>query len=211
MVREQIASRGIADEAVLNAMERVLRERFVLPGYEDRAYDDSPLPIGSGQTISQPFIVAQMSAALEIEPGDRVLEIGAGSGYGAAVLAEMGAEVYSIEVDAELAAQARRRLAELGYDNVRVIHADGTQGWREAAPYDAISVTAGGPHLPDALEEQLVPGGRLVIPLGPTAGAQTLVQLRHCEGGGFRERSLGLVRFVPLVSTHGTAPGRSGK
>lgn len=199
MVRDQIAARGIDDAAVLHAMERVPRERFVPDALAARAYDDAALPIENGQTISQPFIVAQMSAALEIEPGDRVLELGAGSGYGAAVLAEMGAEVYSLEVDGELAQRARQRLEALGYDKAHVLHADGTLGWPDAAPYDAISVTAGGPSIPAALEKQLGPGGRLVIPLGPAAGIQSLVQLRRDEHG-FSERDLGMVRFVPLVT-----------
>jgi len=198
MVYDQIELRGVADAAVLDAMRRVERHRFVPQDYLDQAYDDHPLPIGFGQTISQPYIVALMSRALGVEPGDKVLEIGTGSGYQAAVLAEMGVEVYTIEIVPELATLAAERLAELGYTHVAVLNADGYFGWEEHAPFDAIIVTAAPDHLPQPLASQLAEGGRLVIPIGPVGFTQTLWQFEK-ENGELQAVNLGGVRFVPFI------------
>src|SRR4051794_31487850 len=177
MVDRHIAARGIRDRWVLDAMRRVARETFIDPGFEEFAYEDSPLPIAEGQPISQPYIVALMIEAAEVKPGDRVLEIGAGSGYAAAVLARIPAEVYTVERHGALAQAAKRRLARLGYHNVEVRHGDGTLGWPEAAPFDAIIVTAGGPEIPEGLRTQLKVGGRLVIPIGSLHDEQRLVKV----------------------------------
>lgn len=203
MVERHLVARGVRDPAVLEAMGQVPREAFVAGQLAEFAYEDAPLPIDAGQTISQPYIVAVMTAALELEPRDRVLEIGTGSGYAAAVLSRVAAEVYTVERHQELADAAGRRLRHLGYDNVHVRHGDGTNGWAEHAPYDAIVVAAGGPDVPQALLDQLVPGGRLVIPIGPTPREQDLVRVRRRSDGTFARESLGGVRFVPLVGTHG--------
>ncbi|HVS03603.1 MAG TPA: protein-L-isoaspartate(D-aspartate) O-methyltransferase [Thermoanaerobaculia bacterium] len=203
MVSRQIAARGVRDERVLEAMRRVPREPFLRQELRDLAYEDSPLPIAEGQTISQPYMVALMTEALELGPDDRVLEIGTGSGYAAAVLAEVAAEVVTVERHRSLADEARRRLAGLGYDQIEVVHADGTLGWPERAPYDAIVVAAGGPDVPAALQRQLAIGGRLVIPVGPTRLLQTLVRLRRVGEKDFRHEDLGEVRFVPLVGEEG--------
>lgn len=197
-MRQDIAGRGLRDERVLDAMRSVPRHRFV-EDYSDRtAYEDHPLPIGEGQTISQPYMVALMAEAATLQPEDRVLEIGTGSGYGAAVLARLAREVWSIERIDTLAADAARRLAELGVTNVHVVHGDGTLGWPKAAPYDAIVVTAAsGEDVPPALLEQLAEGGRLVIPVGST-GRQSLLRIvRH--GDRYNEQDLGGVAFVPLL------------
>ena len=172
MVAEQIAARGLDDVLVLDAMRAVPREDFVPGDLAEFAYEDGPLPIGHAQTISQPYIVAVMTAAARVRPGDRVLEIGTGSGYGAAVLSKIAGEVYTVERIEALADSARDRLAALGYGNVHVRCDDGTLGWAEHAPYDAIVVTAGGPTVPRALLDQLKPGGRLVMPLGSEPRAQ---------------------------------------
>ena len=164
MVDIQIAARGVRDRRVLEAMRRVPREAFVEPGFEEFAYEDGPLPIGEGQTISQPYIVALMIEAAEVKPGDRVLEVGAGSGYAAAVMSQIADSVYAIERHPSLGEAARERFRKLGYDNIELRIGDGTQGWPEAAPFDAILVAAGGPEVPQALKEQLAIGGRLVIP-----------------------------------------------
>jgi protein-L-isoaspartate(D-aspartate) O-methyltransferase len=198
MVREQIELRGVDDPLVLEAMRRVERHRFVPEEFLDQAYDDHPLPIGYGQTISQPYIVALMSAALGVQPGDRVLEIGTGSGYQAAVLAEMGMQVYTIEIVPELAEAASARLQELGYSNVQVLNADGYFGWEEHAPYDAIIVTAAPDHLPQPLANQLAEGGRLIIPIGPAGLTQTLWQFEHVSGE-LQAVNLGPVVFVPFT------------
>jgi protein-L-isoaspartate(D-aspartate) O-methyltransferase len=164
MVADQIAPRGIADPSVLDAMRTVPRHKFVPDDMVEQAYEDHPLPIGYGQTISQPFIVALMTQTLEPKPGQRILEIGTGSGYQAAVLAELDVEVYTIEIIPELAEQATKRLEDLGYTNVHTLNADGYFGWEEFAPFDAVIVTAAPDHLPQPLANQLVEGGRLVIP-----------------------------------------------
>lgn len=204
MVRRDIASRGVRDPGVLEAMETVPRERFVPAELAEFAYEDHPLPIEVGQTISQPYIVALMAEAAEVGPTDRVLEVGAGSGYGAAVLSRVAAEVWTIERHEPLARGAEAVLADLGYDNVHVICGDGTLGYPEAAPFDAIVVTAGGPALPEALIEQLADGGRLVIPVGPESRGQELVRVRR-RGERFSEEDLGGVRFVPLIGEQGFA------
>lgn len=203
MVRTQIAARGIRDEAVLRAMNEVPREAFLPPELEEFAYRDSPLPIACGQTISQPYIVALMTAALELSPGDRVLEVGTGSGYAAAVLSRIAREVHTVERHEELAQLAARRLQDLGYDNVAVHHGDGTLGWAEAAPYDAIVVAAGGPAVPEALLDQLAIGGRLVIPIGEDRDLQTLVRVTRRADGTLEREDLGDVRFVPLIGVQG--------
>lgn len=206
MVERQIAARGIRDPAVLAAMRAVPREAFLPPELAEFAYQDSPLPIGADQTISQPYIVALMAEALDVGPGDQVLEIGAGSGYAAAVLAEIVGEVYTVERHAELAERARRVLAEQGYHNVHVRHGDGTRGWPEHAPYDAIVVAAGGPQVPPPLLEQLAVGGRLVIPVGETLRLQRLVRLTRISENEVRREELGEVRFVPLIGDEGWEP-----
>jgi protein-L-isoaspartate(D-aspartate) O-methyltransferase len=203
MVERQIAARGVRDPRVLEAMHQVPREVFVAPGFEEFAYEDSPLPIADGQTISQPYIVALMIAAAKVKPGDKVLEIGTGSGYGAAVLSRIAAKVYTIERHAALAETARQRFARLGYCNIEVRQADGTLGWPEAAPFDAIIVTAGGPEIPETLRQQLKVGGRLVIPIGVIAREQQLVKVVRDGETEFHEEELGAVRFVPLVGEHG--------
>ena len=201
MVERQLAARGIADGRVLAAMERVPREAFVPPELAEYAYDDSPLPIGEGQTISQPYIVALMAEAAHIGPGARVLEVGTGSGYAAAVLAQLAASVVSIERHAALAEKARAALMELGYGNVEVIEGDGSRGVPERAPYDAILVAAGAPAPPDSLKRQLAEGGRLVIPVSADAH-QTLCVITR-RGDSYEEEDLGAVRFVPLLGEEG--------
>ena len=198
MVYDQIELRGIDDAAVLEAMRLVERHHFVPDDYRDQAYDDHPLPIGYGQTISQPYIVALMTRALGVEPGDKVLEIGTGSGYQAAVLAAMGLDVYTIEIVPELAQQAAQRLDQLGYTAVQVLNADGYFGWEEHAPFDAVIVTAAPDHLPQPLVNQLAEGGRLVIPIGPVGLTQTLWQFEKIDGE-LSAVNLGAVRFVPFT------------
>ena len=203
MVEEQIAPRGVSDPQVLQAMREVPRERFVDPEFVDQAYEDRPLPIAEGQTISQPFIVALMAQAADIKPADRVLEIGSGSGYGAAVLSHMASRVWSIERHPRLARMAGSRIAELGRANVTVLRADGSNGWPPAAPFDAIIVTAGGPVVPEALKQQLSVGGRLIIPLGPYGGVQRLMRITRVSAAAWTEADLGAVQFVPLVIEEG--------
>jgi protein-L-isoaspartate(D-aspartate) O-methyltransferase len=176
MVEAHIVRRGVSDERILSVLRRVPREAFVDEGFEEFAYEDSPLPIGSGQSISQPFIVARMAEAAEVEASDRVLEIGTGSGYAAAILAEVAAEVFTVERHRELAEKAEERLDGSGYRNVFVSIGDGTKGWPEKAPFDAIIVAAGGPSVPVSLQEQLEIGGRLVIPVGDK-GVQRLLRV----------------------------------
>ena len=201
MVWNQIRARGVSDEAVLTAMETVPRHEFVPAEYLDQAYADHPLPIGYGQTISQPFIVAWMTELLELESGDKVLEIGTGSGYQAAVLAELTDQVYSVEIIEELEKSAEERLQRLGYTKVKVKHADGYYGWEEHAPYDAIIVTCAPDHIPHPLVQQLKDGGRLVIPVGPPGGYQSLWLLTK-QGDQVLSHNLGGVRFVPLTGEH---------
>jgi protein-L-isoaspartate(D-aspartate) O-methyltransferase len=203
MVRRQIAERGVRDRRVLDAMNTVPRETFVPERLAEFAYDDTPLPIEEEQTISQPYIVALMAEALELQPGQRVLEVGAGSGYAAAVLSRIADEVYAIERHAILAELAQERMRRLGYGNVHVRHGDGTLGWPEHAPYDAIAVAAGGPEVPPALKQQLAIGGRLVIPVGTDPRLQELVRIRRVGPDRFETENLGGVRFVPLVGAQG--------
>jgi protein-L-isoaspartate(D-aspartate) O-methyltransferase len=202
MVARQIAARGVHDERVLAAMRTVPRERFVPESLQEFAYDDAPLPIEEGQTISQPYIVAVMIEALELQPTDRVLEVGAGSGYASAVLSRCAAQVFGVEFHAALANLARDRMQQLAYDNAQIICGDGTLGWPEQAPFDAILVSAGGPAVPQSLLEQLKIGGRLVIPseMNPT---QELLRIDRTGEHAFARKSLGRVQFVPLVGTEG--------
>lgn len=202
MVRHQVAERGIRDARVLAALSGVPRHDFVSNELVAFAYDDAPLPIGNGQTISQPFIVAFTVDALHLADGDRVLDVGTGSGYAAAVLSRVAHEVFSIERVEALYCSAVTRLRRLGYDNVRVRYGDGTLGWAEHAPYDAIAVAAVGPRPPPALLEQLAVGGRLVMPVGPE-GSQTLVRVTRTAGDEYREEPLVDVRFVPLIGAQG--------
>ncbi len=201
MVWNQIRARGVSDEAVLAAMETVPRHEFVLPKYLEQAYADHPLPIGYGQTISQPFIVAWMTELLELERGDKVLEIGTGSAYQAAVLAEITDQVYTVEIIEELEKSAEERLKELGYTQVKVKHADGYYGWEEYAPYDAIIVTCAPDHIPQPLVQQLKDGGRLVLPVGPPGGYQSLWLITK-QGEQVLTKNLGGVTFVPLTGEH---------
>ena len=203
MIREHLLGRGIRDPEVIRAMREVPREAFVAAVETELAYEDYPLPIDDGQTISQPYIVALMTEALELSETDRVLEIGTGSGYAAAVLSRIVASVHTVERLGRLAASARQRLAMLGYDNVDVIEGDGTLGWPEHAPYDAIVVTAGAPEVPTPLMEQLAVGGRLVIPVGETLYLQMLVRVRRVGMAEYRSEDLCPVRFVPLIGEHG--------
>ncbi len=201
MVQEQISERGVRNPRVLDAMMRVPRHEFVSEDFLSGAYADQPLPIGNGQTISQPFMVGAMTQALALEGEERVLEVGTGSGYQAAVLALLAREVHSVENIATLATAAQERLARLSYKNVKVHHGDGTLGWPQAAPYDAIVVTAAAPGIPPPLVAQLSEGGRLVIPVGP-ATEQELLLVRKIEGRTTSE-SLHYCRFVPLLGRYG--------
>lgn len=199
MVDLQIEARGVEDTAVLEAMRAVPRHEFVPEEFRGRAYGDHPLPIGYGQTISQPFVVAEMTTVLQLEPDMRVLEIGTGSGYQAAVLAEIVDEVYTVEIIEPLAEEARARLERLGYDNVQVLHGDGYFGWEEHAPYDAIIVTAAPDHVPQPLILQMDDYSRLVIPIGPVGAYQELWVYSKEDGELQPALSLGGVRFVPLT------------
>jgi protein-L-isoaspartate(D-aspartate) O-methyltransferase len=203
MADMQIARRGVQDKAVLKAMRSVPREAFVEPGFEEFAYEDRPLPIGEGQTISQPYIVARMIEAAEIKPGQRVLEVGAGSGYAAALLSRIARQVYAIERHHSLGEAARDRWRKLDYFNINLRVGDGTRGWPEAAPFDAILVSAASPAVPHALMTQLVCGGRLVIPVDESAGGQTLLKLTRRSETDYVREGLEPVSFVPLVSEQG--------
>lgn len=198
MVREQLMSRDITDERVLEAMSKVPRHLFVSPSYHRQAYGDYPLPIDEGQTISQPYIVALMTQHLKVEEDDKVLEIGTGSGYQAAVLAHLTNQVYSVEIREKLAEKASATLAKLGYDQVKVKWGDGYYGWEEHAPYDAIIVTCAANHIPPPLLKQLKQGGRLIIPLGSTLYFQTLTLITKTDGKPQVEHISG-VRFVPMT------------
>ena len=198
MVRRQIAARGIRDKDVLEAMRTVPRHLFVPQSMQERAYADSPLPIDAGQTISQPYIVALMTELLELEPQQRILEIGTGSGYQAAVLSVLVEEVFSIEIKEILHRQATERLEELGYGNVRTLYGDGYFGWEEEAPFDGIMITASVDHVPPPLLEQLVDGGKIVLPLGHPFSFQNLVVVTK-EGEDYRLRQVTGVLFVPMT------------
>ncbi len=198
MVESQLRARGIGDKRVLDAMLRVPRHRFAPERYRDQAYEDHPLPIGEEQTISQPYIVARMLESLALKPTDKVLEVGTGSGYLTALLAELATQVVSVERHASLAGAATELLSRMGYDNVRVIIGDGRQGFAESAPYDAIIVSAAAPEVPPALLDQLAEGGRMIIPVGSTDSQQ--LQLVRMENGQPRISWHELCRFVPLVA-----------
>ena len=198
MVAKDIKARGVKDPVVLEAMGKIPRHLFVDESFRDKAYADHPLPIAEGQTISQPYVVALMTEALRLKPEDRVLEIGTGSGYQAAVLAEIVKEVYSIEIRKSLAESASKRLRELGYNNIQVRFADGYFGWEEVAPFDAIIVTATSNHIPPPLLKQLKEGGRLIIPVGSTTFHQTLTLVTK-KKGDLQVEQLGGVIFVPLI------------
>jgi protein-L-isoaspartate(D-aspartate) O-methyltransferase len=199
MLERQIRARGISDQAVLGAMGRVKRHELVSARYRSNAYADYPLPIGEGQTISQPYVVALMTEALGLKPKDRVLEIGTGSGYQAAVLAEIVKDVFTIEIRPRLAASAKKNLRRLGYGNIRVKVADGYYGWKEHAPFDAIIITAFANHIPPPLIEQLRPGGRLILPLGSTTFNQTLTLATKKGDGAVDLKLLAGVAFVPMT------------
>jgi protein-L-isoaspartate(D-aspartate) O-methyltransferase len=207
MITRDIAGRGICDGRVLAAMREVAREAFVSESLREFAYDDTPLPIGSGQTISQPYVVAFMIEALQLNGGEKVLEIGTGSGYAAAVLAEIAGEVTTVERLHPLADRAADIFARLGYRHIHVQRADGTLGWPARAPYDAIVVTAGGPQVPEALKQQLAIGGRLVIPVGAGQDSQELVRVTRRSAAQFDIEEIGGVRFVPLIGEQGWPAG----
>lgn len=198
MVDEDLRGRGIADEAVLKAMLKTPRHLFVEERYLERAYADSALPIKENQTISQPFIVALMTQSAMLKPSDRVLEIGTGSGYQAAVLAEIVKEVYTIEIVKNLADEAKERLARIGYKNIKVLRGDGYHGWKEAAPFDAILITAATPQIPQPLLDQLKMGGRIIAPVGGYWFSQDLLRLTR-EKGGLRKEYITGVVFVPMT------------
>jgi len=199
MVQSQIIRRGVTDTAVLRALRAVPRHRFVPADEVKFAYEDYPLPIGFNQTISQPYIVALMTALLHVQKGDRVCEVGTGSGYQAAVLAEMGCTVSTIEIIPELAYRAERLLKQLGYTNVQVKAGDGYQGWKEQAPFDAIIITAAAEHIPSPLVEQLKEGGRMILPVDVLGGYQMLKVIRKKNDSSIHEEDVIPVRFVPLV------------
>lgn len=203
MVERQLKRRGITDPRILDAFRAVPREAFVSDDYAHLAYGDHPLPIEAGQTISQPYIVALMVDAAGIAPGDKVLEVGAGSGYAAAVISRIAAKVVAIERQHDLVEVARERLQRLGRDNVEIVEGDGTRGWPSEAPYEAILAAASGSHVPQPLIDQLAPGGRLVMPLGGPGWVQELVKVTKRDDGTLERENLGGVRFVPLIGEEG--------
>ena len=203
MVERQLRGRGIRDTHILDAFRAVPREEFVSPEEAHLAYGDHPLPIEAGQTISQPYIVALMIEAAGVTRGERVLEVGAGSGYAAAVLGQIAAEVVAVERQPELVAIARERMSRLGCGNVTIVEADGTLGWPDAAPFDAILAAASGSHVPAPLVEQLADGGRLVMPVGDPGEVQELVKVTKGKDGRTIQQNLGAVRFVPLIGKEG--------
>jgi protein-L-isoaspartate(D-aspartate) O-methyltransferase len=219
MVERNVAARGVRDEFVLGAMRKVPRELFLPKKLREFAYEDTPLPIAGEQTISQPYIVAFMAEALMLKGGEKILEVGAGSGYAAAVLSGIAADVYTVERIGELADRAAATLADLGYDNVHVLQGDGTRGWPEHAPYDAIVVAAGGPQVPESLKQQLRIGGRLVMPVGADQRTQELVRVTRVAAGEYHSEDIADVRFVPLIGEEGwaeaqqdaRAPARHGR
>ena len=203
MIEYQMVARGLRDKAVLNALSAVPRENFVPSELVEFAYHDAPLPLAAQQTISQPYIAALMISALQLQPDDRVLEVGTGSGYGAAIIAEIAAEIYSVERHKVLADSARQRLSALGYENVQILFGDGTLGWPSQAPFNAIFVAAGGPEIPQALLQQLAIGGRLVIPVGSEMHRQSLLRIRRISEDEYQQEDLGGVHFVPLIGASG--------
>jgi protein-L-isoaspartate(D-aspartate) O-methyltransferase len=207
MVERQLRLRGIAGRSILDAFQAVPRHEFVSPEFAHLAYGDHPLPIEAGQTISQPYIVALMIEAAKIGPGDKVLEVGAGSGYAAAVIGRIAGKVVAIERQHELIEVARERTRRLGYANVEIVEGDGTTGWLAEAPYDAILAAASGSHVPQPLIDQLAPGGRLVMPLGGPGWVQELVKVTKRDDGTLEQENLGGVRFVPLIGEEGWKDG----
>ena len=203
MVERQLRRRGITEPEILDAFRAVPREQFIGEEYAHLAYGDHPLPIEANQTISQPYIVGLMIQAAGIKPGDNVLEIGAGSGYAAAVISRIASKVIGIERQHDLVEVARERLQRLGYDNVEIIEGDGTRGCPDQAPFDAILAAASGSHVPDALIAQLAPGGRLVMPVGSPAGVQELIKVTKQDDGLLKQENFGGVRFVPLIGEEG--------
>ena len=203
MVERQLKRRGITEQHILDAFLEVPREAFIAGNNVHLAYGDHPLPIEAGQTISQPYIVALMIQAAGIKPGDGVLEVGAGSGYAAAVISRIAGKVIGIERQHELVEIARERLQRLGYDNVDIVEGDGTKGWRDGAPYDAILAAASGSHVPRPLVEQLAPAGRIVMPVGGPGWVQQLVKVTKNDDGTLVQQDLGGVRFVPLIGEEG--------
>ena len=203
MVERQVAARGLSNLHLLRAMREVPREMFVSAALAGQAYDDMPLPIEAGQTISQPYIVAVMIEAAAIAPGGKVLEIGAGSGYAAAVIGRIADRVIAIERHAELAALAEARMRRLGYDNVRIVEGDGSAGLPDEAPFDAILAAASGSHVPESLKRQLAIGGTLVMPIGEPGAVQSLVAVTRTAEEAWQKQDLGAVRFVPLIGAQG--------
>jgi protein-L-isoaspartate(D-aspartate) O-methyltransferase len=209
MVERQLRRRGITEPDILDAFRAVPREAFVGSEKAHLAYGDHPLPIEAGQTISQPYIVALMIQAAAIKPGDTVLEVGSGSGYAAALISRIAGCVIGVERQHELVEASRQRLRELGYPHVEIVESDGTRGWREGAPYDAILVAASGSRVPESLLGQLAPSGRLVIPLGEPGAVQRLVKVTRHDDGTLVQESLGAVRFVPLIGEEGWSDARA--
>jgi protein-L-isoaspartate(D-aspartate) O-methyltransferase len=207
MVERQLRRRGIGEQHILEAFRAVPREAFISDEYAHLAYGDHPLPIEAGQTISQPYIVALTIQAADIERGDKVLEVGAGSGYAAAVISRIADKVVAIERQHDLVVVARERLERLGYDNVEIVEGDGTKGCPDHAPFDAIVAAASGSHVPKALLAQLAPGGRIVMPVGSPGGIQELIKVTKQEDGTLSQESLGGVRFVPLIGEEGWKNG----